>query len=67
MAGVAAVVGNSHKAFAPEIIFRLARGTSQIAAIQPASFPCSASLRQRAQTTPLGPDLGRRPLRPLVS
>src|SRR5580658_2763549 len=29
MAGVAAVVGNSHKALAPEIIFDLAQGKSQ--------------------------------------
>jgi threonylcarbamoyladenosine tRNA methylthiotransferase MtaB len=32
MPGVAAVIGNSHKAFAPEIVFNLATGANEIAA-----------------------------------
>jgi threonylcarbamoyladenosine tRNA methylthiotransferase MtaB len=44
MAGVAAVVGNSHKALAPEIIRGLARGETQGAAIPPAFVPVEALL-----------------------
>jgi threonylcarbamoyladenosine tRNA methylthiotransferase MtaB len=51
LAGVAAVVGNSHKALAPEIIFHLSRGTSQTAAIPPALVPVHSLLSAGAQQT----------------
>ncbi len=41
LAGVAAVVGNSHKALAPEIIFHLSRGHLSHGAIQTVGFPPS--------------------------
>ncbi len=57
MPGVAAVVGNSHKAFAPQIVFDLARGVTEIASgvsqsppssIVPVASLLSASVEQTA-------------------
>ncbi len=46
MAGVAAVVGNSHKALAPEIVFNLANGlaNSAVAALPPSIVPIASLL-----------------------
>jgi len=54
MPGVTAVVGNSHKALAPEIIFHLSRGTSQTADIPPALVPVHALLSANAAQTDVG-------------
>jgi threonylcarbamoyladenosine tRNA methylthiotransferase MtaB len=48
MAGVAAVVGNSHKALAPEIIFHLSRGADLTAPLPPALVPVESLLSSSA-------------------
>ncbi len=53
MPGVAAVVGNSHKALAPEITFHLSRGTSQTADIPPALVPVHWLLSPGAPSAPI--------------
>ncbi len=59
MAGVAAVVGNSHKALAPEIIRELARGsepaTSQSSGLIPVLSLLAANAPQVAASTTLAP------------
>ena len=59
MAGVAAVVGNSHKALAPEIILELMRGADSQRA-QPSALVPVASLLAAMRACP--PHLGRRSL-----
>jgi threonylcarbamoyladenosine tRNA methylthiotransferase MtaB len=44
MAGVAAVVGNSHKALAPEIVFNLTQAESKTAILPPALVPVESLL-----------------------
>ena len=62
MPGVAAVVGNSHKAFAPQIVFNLARGFAETATgvfqTPPPSLVPIASLlsASAAQTAPIWAD-----------
>ncbi len=50
MPGVAAVVGNSHKALAPEIIFNLANGSATIP--PPSLVPVSSLFASTSATTP---------------
>ena len=55
MAGVAAVVGNSHKALAPEIILHLSRGAGQTAPLPPALVPAESLLSSSAlSAAPVG-------------
>ncbi|MGD1107125.1 MAG: hypothetical protein ABR865_08765, partial [Terracidiphilus sp.] len=57
MSGVAAVVGNSHKAFAPEIAFHLAQGANQPATLPPSLVPVASLLSASApQATPIWAD-----------
>ena len=57
MPGVAAVVGNSHKAFAPEIAFHLAQGANQPATLPPSLVPVASLLSASApQATPIWAD-----------
>jgi threonylcarbamoyladenosine tRNA methylthiotransferase MtaB len=51
MAGVAAVVGNSHKALAPEIIFALAGRGDHNASMSPALIPAQSLLSGSAQAS----------------
>ncbi|MGB7267435.1 MAG: tRNA (N(6)-L-threonylcarbamoyladenosine(37)-C(2))-methylthiotransferase MtaB, partial [Terracidiphilus sp.] len=56
MAGVAAVVGNSHKALAPEIIAALARGKKVGAVDSTAFVPLASLLVTSAQAAPIWVD-----------
>ena len=57
MAGVAAVVGNSHKAFAPEIVFHLAQGASEPSIAPPSLVPVASLLSASApQGAPIWAD-----------
>jgi len=57
MPGVAAVVGNSHKAFAPEIVFHLAQGASEPSTLLRSLVPVSSLLSASApQTAPIWAD-----------
>ena len=57
MPGVAAVVGNSHKAFAPEIVFGLAQGASGPSTLAPTIVPVAALLTASApQAAPIWAD-----------
>jgi threonylcarbamoyladenosine tRNA methylthiotransferase MtaB len=54
MAGVAAVVGNSHKALAPEIILRLARGAGRLTSQPPVLVPVASLLTASARQFSVG-------------
>jgi threonylcarbamoyladenosine tRNA methylthiotransferase MtaB len=57
MPGVAAVVGNSHKAFAPEIVFHLAQGASEASTLPPSLVPVASLLSASApQAAPIWAD-----------
>jgi threonylcarbamoyladenosine tRNA methylthiotransferase MtaB len=57
MPGVAAVVGNSHKAFAPEIAFHLAQGASESSTLPPSLVPAASILSASApQAAPIWAD-----------
>ncbi len=56
MAGVAAVVGNSHKALTSEIILGLARGTGQLTSEPPRLVPVSSLLAPSGQQAPIWAD-----------
>jgi threonylcarbamoyladenosine tRNA methylthiotransferase MtaB len=57
MPGVAAVVGNSHKAFAPEIAFNLAQGASGPSTLAPTIVPVTSLLTASApQAAPIWAD-----------
>ncbi len=57
MPGVAAVIGNSHKAVTPEIVLHLAQGTSEASTIPPSLVPVSSLLsRHAAQAAPIWAD-----------
>ena len=69
MAGVAAVVGNSHKALAPEIILGPGEAAAQHAPIARADCPVAIAAPAAALLTPVESrraDLGRRSLRAFV-
>ncbi len=53
MAGVAAVVGNSHKALTPEIILGLTRGTGQLTSVPPRLVPVAQLLAASEPQAPI--------------
>jgi threonylcarbamoyladenosine tRNA methylthiotransferase MtaB len=53
MPGVAAVVGNSHKALAPEIILELTRGAGRAASEPPRLVPVAQLLRASGPSAPI--------------
>jgi threonylcarbamoyladenosine tRNA methylthiotransferase MtaB len=56
MPGVAAVVGNSHKALAPEIILGLTRGTEQPKSVPPRLVPVAQLLGASGPSAPIWAD-----------
>jgi threonylcarbamoyladenosine tRNA methylthiotransferase MtaB len=51
LSGVAAVIGNSHKALAPEIIFGLAQATTETAPLPPSFIPVQSLLSATPPST----------------
>ena len=66
MAGVAAVVGNSHKALAPEIILELTRGRRSSSTSEPPAATGACGVIAGSDVGRAGTHLGRRSLRALV-